>query len=89
MAVGKRSWFAYLSAGLGLLALLGVLCFHFPELLTSREFRNTYQEGFARQLLLFGLIGVYFTFRFVRRGYARFRAWREKRGNPVLRSSAA
>jgi len=40
-------------------------------------------------LLLFGLIGVYFTFRFVRRGYARFRAWREKRGNPVLRSSAA
>ena len=24
MAVGKRSWFAYLSAGLGLLALLGV-----------------------------------------------------------------
>ena len=40
-------------------------------------------------LLLFGLIGVYFTFRFVRRGYARFRAWREKRGNPALRSSAA
>ena len=59
MAVGKRSWFAYLSAGLGLLALLGVLCFHFPELLTSREFRNTYQEGFARQLLLFGLIAAF------------------------------
>ena len=55
----KRSWFAYLSAGLGLLALLGVLCFHFPELLTSREFRNTYEEGFARQLLLFGLVAAF------------------------------
>jgi lathosterol oxidase len=55
----NRSWFAYLSAGLGLLALLGVLCFHFPELLTSREFRQTYEEGFARQLLLFGLIAAF------------------------------
>jgi lathosterol oxidase len=59
MAVGKRSWFAYLSAGLGLLALLGVLCFHFPDLLTSREFRNTYEEGFARQLLLYGLVAAF------------------------------
>jgi len=55
----KRSWFAYLSAGLGLLALLGVLCFHFPELLTSREFRQAYEEGFARQLLLFGLVAAF------------------------------
>jgi lathosterol oxidase len=59
MAARKRSWFAYISAGLGLLALLGVLCFHFPELLTSREFRNTYEEGFARQLLLFGLVAAF------------------------------
>lgn len=55
----KRSWFAYLSAGLGLLALLGVLCFHFPQLLTSREFRATYEEGFARQLLLLGIVAVF------------------------------
>lgn len=59
IAVRKRSWFAYISAGLGLLALLGVLCFHFPELLTSREFRQTYEEGFARQLLLFGLVAAF------------------------------
>jgi lathosterol oxidase len=59
MPQSKRSWFAYISAGLGLLALLGVLCFHFPELLTSREFRQTYEEGFARQLLLFGLIAAF------------------------------
>ena len=40
-------------------ALLGVLCFHFPELLTSREFRADLQEGFARQLLLFGLVAAF------------------------------
>ena len=59
MAPRKRSWFAYISAGLGLSALLGVLCFHFPELLTSREFRQTYEEGFARQLLLIGLVAAF------------------------------
>jgi hypothetical protein len=31
-------------------------------------------------LLLLGLLGVYFAFRFIRRGYLRFKAWREKRG---------
>lgn len=54
-----RSWFAYISAGLGLLSLLGVLCFHFPELLTSRDFRAVYNETFARQLLLLGIIAAF------------------------------
>lgn len=54
-----RSWFAYLSAGLGLAALLGVLCFHFPELLTSREIRAVYSEQFARHLLLVGLVAAF------------------------------
>lgn len=55
MIVRLAAWSAYLSAALGVLALLGVLCFHFPELLTSREFRQVYSEDFARKLLLFGL----------------------------------
>jgi lathosterol oxidase len=55
----RRSWFAYLSAGLGLLSLFGVLCFHFPDLLTSRDFRTAYTESFARQLLLIGLIAAF------------------------------
>lgn len=55
----QRSWFAHISAGLGLCALIGVLCFHFPELLTSRDFRAAYDEQFARQLLLFGLIAAF------------------------------
>ena len=55
----RRSWLAHISAGLGLCALLGVLCFHFPELLTSREFRATYTEDFARRLLLVGLVAAF------------------------------
>ncbi|MFI6825783.1 DUF4126 domain-containing protein [Kribbella sp. NPDC050241] len=43
----------------------------------------------AGVLLLLGLIGVYFTFRFIRRGFARFKAWRDKRVTPVTGSSAA
>lgn len=55
----RRSWLAHLSAGLGGLSLLAVLCFHFPELLTSREFRQVYTEQFARRLLLAGLVAAF------------------------------
>jgi sterol desaturase/sphingolipid hydroxylase (fatty acid hydroxylase superfamily) len=58
-APSKRSWFAYISAALGLMALVGVLCFHFPELLTSRDFRGVYTEHFARRLLLVGVIAAF------------------------------
>ncbi len=51
-----RSYFAYISALLGMLSLIAVLCFHFPQLLTSKEFRNVYTEEFARNLLLTGLV---------------------------------
>lgn len=54
-----RSWLAHMSAGLGILSLMGVLCFHFPELLTSKEFRATYSETMARNLLLIGLIAAF------------------------------
>ena len=54
-----RSWMAHMSAGLGILSLMGVLCFHFPEMLTSKEFRATYSETLARNLLLMGLIAAF------------------------------
>lgn len=57
----QRSWMAYISAGLGAAALLGVLSFHFPTLLTSRDFRAVYTQEFARNLLLLGLV-LSFTF---------------------------
>lgn len=43
----------------------------------------------AGVLLIVGLIAVYFAFRLVRRGYVRFRAWRERRSTPATGSSAA
>lgn len=55
----RPSWLAHLSAGLGLLSVLGVLCFHFPELLTSREVRATYEEAFVRRLLLLGIAAAF------------------------------
>ncbi|QGW65467.1 sterol desaturase family protein [Lysobacter soli] len=54
-----RSFFAYSAALLGLLSLFAVLCFHFPELLTSKEFRAAYTEQFARHLLLAGLVAAF------------------------------
>ncbi len=47
---------AMLAAGLGSLSLLSVLCFHFPDLLTSEVFREVYTEELARNLLLAGLV---------------------------------
>jgi lathosterol oxidase len=52
------AWAAHLSAGLGLLSLLGVLCFYFPQWLTSIEARKVYEEAFVRNLLLLGLIAA-------------------------------
>ena len=54
-----RSFFAYSAALLGVLSLFAVLCFHFPELLTSKEFRTAYTEQFARHLLLAGLVAAF------------------------------
>lgn len=48
------------SCFLGVLSLATVLCFHFPELLTTREFRAVYTEDFARTLLLVGLAAAFF-----------------------------
>ncbi len=59
MSATRRSILAYSSAFLGLSAVVGVLCFHFPQLLTSKDFRAVYTEAFARQLLLAGLIAAF------------------------------
>jgi hypothetical protein len=42
----------------------------------------------AGVLLVVGLVSVYFAFRAIRRGLARFRAWRERRSDPATGSSA-
>ena len=59
MNTQRLSWLAHLSAWLGSLSLIAVLCFHFPEQLTSRDFRALYSEAFARHLLLAGLVAAF------------------------------
>ncbi|MBT3567500.1 MAG: sterol desaturase family protein [Opitutae bacterium] len=57
---GKGLVSGYSSAILGVLCLCGVLCFRFPELLTSVRFRASYTQEFVRDLLFWGLVAAYF-----------------------------
>jgi sterol desaturase/sphingolipid hydroxylase (fatty acid hydroxylase superfamily) len=56
---GKGFISGYVSAILGLLAFFGVLCFRFPDLLTSEQFRVAYTQDFARTLLFWMLVAAY------------------------------
>lgn len=58
-AAERLTWTAGIACFLAVLSLVGVLCFHFPEWLTSREFRAVYTERFARGLLLAGLVAAF------------------------------
>jgi len=54
----RSAWFngfSYASAGLGILGVLSVLAFHFPEYLTTPELREIYSETQVRHLLEMGL----------------------------------
>lgn len=49
------TYFAYIGAFLGVMSVVGVACFHYPDLLTSPSVRATYTEEFARILLAVGM----------------------------------
>ena len=57
---GQGQISGYLSVTLGVLSLGGVLCFLFPGMLTSEEFRKAYSVDFARYTLLVCLVVAYF-----------------------------
>ncbi|MCZ4500923.1 MAG: sterol desaturase family protein [Marmoricola sp.] len=59
MTFQNRLLLPYAACFLGVLSLLAVLCFHFPEVLTSRELRAVYSTGFARSLLMVGLVASF------------------------------
>ena len=59
MLFTHRLFLPYVACLFGTLTLLGVLCFHFPDLLTSQELRAVYTTGFARGLVLFGLVATF------------------------------
>lgn len=61
LLLGHHLFAAGVSCLVGVLSLLAVLSFHFPELLTSRELRAVYSEGLARHLLLAGLVIAFVT----------------------------
>ena len=53
--IGEGYISGYLSAFLGLLSLAGVLCFLFPEYLTTADLRASYNVDYLRLLLLVAL----------------------------------
>jgi sterol desaturase/sphingolipid hydroxylase (fatty acid hydroxylase superfamily) len=56
---GKGLLSGYLSVVLGIASLCGVLCFRFPQLLTSEEFRAAYTVDFVRTTLFITLVIAY------------------------------
>ncbi len=58
--IGQGFFSGYLSVFLASLALAGVLCFHFPEQLTTPEFREVYTGTFMKTLLVSTLIASMF-----------------------------
>ncbi|MET3962843.1 sterol desaturase/sphingolipid hydroxylase (fatty acid hydroxylase superfamily) [Marmoricola sp. OAE513] len=59
MLIRHRLFLPATSCLLGVLSLLAVLCFHFPQALTSQEIRALYTTEFARSLLMIGLVGAF------------------------------
>lgn len=53
--VGEGRISSYIAATFGLLSLLGVLCFRFPEQLTTPDLREVYNVDYIRLLLKFGM----------------------------------
>lgn len=54
--LGEGSISGYLSIALGVLSCLGVLCFRFPDLLTTPELRKGYDLEMLRWLLAAGMV---------------------------------
>ncbi len=57
---GKGLISGYLSAIMGVLSLMGVLCFYYPEVFTSQEIRAAYSVDFVRGTLFVCLVIAYF-----------------------------
>lgn len=51
-----KLWASWMCCLLGVLSLPAVLCFYFPDILTSLTFRQSYTENFARNLLTAGML---------------------------------
>ncbi|HEX6590567.1 MAG TPA: sterol desaturase family protein, partial [Moraxellaceae bacterium] len=73
LAPGRGRASGSLSVGLGILGVMGALCFLFPDLLTSPDFQPLYNTQFLRGLLFTGIgIGFGFGFYSVMQGGSRW-----------------
>ena len=59
MRVGEGRISGAISIFLGLLSLASILCFKFPEQLTTPEFREVYTAAMAEKLMLGGIIATF------------------------------
>src|SRR5262249_47290205 len=54
--IGEGRISGWLSVTLGVLSVLGVLCFHFPDFLTTPQLRQVYTVDQMRTLLYAGMV---------------------------------
>lgn len=59
MKVGEGRISGAISIFLGILSLAGILCFKFPEQLTTPEFREVYTAAMVEHLLLGAIIATF------------------------------
>ena len=60
LKIGQGEISGYISIFLGVLVMLSVLCFRYPEQLTTPEFREVYTKSTAEALMIFGVISSFF-----------------------------
>jgi sterol desaturase/sphingolipid hydroxylase (fatty acid hydroxylase superfamily) len=60
LKVGQGQISSYISIFLGILALGAILCFHYPERLTTPEFRDLYTAESMKILVVAVIIGAFF-----------------------------
>ncbi|WP_235528510.1 hypothetical protein [Pedobacter sp. Leaf194] len=60
LVIGQGQISGYISIFLAVLALLGILCFHYPEKLTTPEFREIYTKDSMEAMMIGGVIASLF-----------------------------
>ena len=60
LVIGQGQISGYISIFLAIMVLLGILCFRYPERLTTPEFREIYTKESVEALMAAGIIGAFF-----------------------------
>jgi ABC-type glucose/galactose transport system permease subunit len=60
LVIGQGQISGYISIFLATMVLLGILCFRYPERLTTPEFREIYTKESVQALMAAGIIAAFF-----------------------------